>query len=94
MKKLSRQEFLTWLAWSSAGMQAAFMGLGSYRFVGKVEWGYQCPCHGSKFDSSGRVLRGPAPKPLPWFKMFQGPDGQLVADTKRPVRRGKFFKLS
>lgn len=60
--------------------------------VGKVEWGYQCPCHGSRFDSSGRVLRGPAPKPLPWFKIRQGPDGQLVVDTRRQVLRGTFFK--
>lgn len=24
----------------------------------------QCPCHGAKYDQSGRVLGGPAPKPL------------------------------
>ncbi len=61
--------------------------------VGRVEWGYQCPCHGSKFDSNGRVLAGPAPEPLPWFKIFQGPDKNLVVDSWRPVARGSFFQL-
>lgn len=26
---------------------------------------FQCPCHGGKFDVSGRVLGGPPPAPLP-----------------------------
>lgn len=25
---------------------------------------FQCPCHGSRYDSEGRVIRGPAPLPL------------------------------
>ena len=31
--------------------------------TGDVE-GWTCPCHGSKYDGSGRVTRGPAPKNL------------------------------
>lgn len=30
----------------------------------KVAEGWLCPCHGSLYDNSGRVLRGPAPKNL------------------------------
>jgi cytochrome b6-f complex iron-sulfur subunit len=25
---------------------------------------FECPCHGSKYDSSGKVTQGPAPSPL------------------------------
>jgi len=62
--------------------------------VGRVEWGYQCPCHGSKFDAAGRVLRGPAPKPLPWYKIFQGPDAYLIVDTRVEVPTETFFELT
>jgi ubiquinol-cytochrome c reductase iron-sulfur subunit len=30
----------------------------------KIAAGWLCPCHGSVYDNSGRVLKGPAPKNL------------------------------
>lgn len=58
-----------------------------------VDWGYLCPCHGSKFDTWGRVLDGPAVRPLPWFKLSLAPDGQLVVDTGQTVPPGTMFRV-
>jgi len=38
--------------------------------------GYFCPCHGSQYDSSGRIRRGPAPANLPI------PPYEFLTDTK------------
>jgi len=43
-----------------------------------------CPCHGSVFSRTGRLLRGPAPRHLDRFRMTLE-DGKLVVDTSETV---------
>jgi cytochrome b6-f complex iron-sulfur subunit len=53
--------------------------------VNVTEQGFLCPCHGSRFDATGQALSGPAPKPLPCFKVALAPDGQLEVDRHRRI---------
>ncbi len=54
---------------------------------------FNCPCHGSKFDSGGQVRGGPAPKGLVWVELGVSPEGQLTADKLSEVRPGTIFTV-
>lgn len=45
----------------------------------RTDEGWSCPCHGSMYDNSGRVVRGPAPKNLivPHYE-FTGDDSLII----------------
>ena len=43
--------------------------------------GFECPCHGSKYDLHGNVLNSPAKKPLSTFQIEVTPNGNLTLHT-------------
>ncbi len=55
--------------------------------------GFQCPCHGSKYDRDGRVIAGPAPRNLPWLEISESEDGSLVVDAAKEVKIGTTFTV-
>lgn len=61
--------------------------------VAVTESGFQCPCHGSKYNQDGKVIAGPAPRSLPWLDISRNVDGMLVVDAGKEIKKGTVFTV-
>ena len=56
--------------------------------------GFECPCHGSCYNSRGEVVSGPAPRHLSWFSVGKSADGKLFIDPGKTVAADEKFLSS
>jgi Rieske Fe-S protein len=73
-------------------MSAVCTHLGCLTRYEKEEKRIFCPCHGSRFSTSGEVLAGPAPRPLPRLQLTLE-QGTLVVDASKTVKPEAILKV-
>ncbi|RME19862.1 MAG: Rieske (2Fe-2S) protein [Deltaproteobacteria bacterium] len=59
--------------------------------VRRSDQGFYCPCHGARYDRSGKVVGGPAPSNLPRLGLEVDDEGLLwlsPADVSRQAEKG------
>ena len=60
--------------------------------VGETETGFECPCHGSRFNLKGAALQGPAVNHLEYLELSLTEENQVVLDSTITVPASQRLK--
>ena len=55
--------------------------------------GFDCPCHGARFDLQGRPISGPATRPLMWYRVSVDEQHNLVLHLDQTVEPGTMTRV-
>lgn len=53
-------------------------------FCNKSQW-FECPCHGSKYNTAGEYKLGPAPRGMDRFRIEVSSSGDVLVDTSEVI---------
>ena len=53
--------------------------------ISKTDTGFECPCHGSRFNLKGTALQGPAAKQLEYLELSLSEENLVVLDSSIKV---------
>jgi cytochrome b6-f complex iron-sulfur subunit len=57
--------------------------------ISETDTGFECPCHGSRFNLQGAALQGPAAKPLEYLELSLTEENLVVLDSSIKVPPNK-----
>ncbi len=52
-----------------------------------------CPCHGTKFSKTGRVIKGPTSKTLPRYSVSLNKNNEIIVDKSMLVNENQILKV-
>ena len=85
-----KQDQRVWIVREETGVYAIFAKcthLGCTPNYLSAENKFKCPCHGSRFRTSGVNFEGPAPRPLERARIVLADDGQILVDKSQHYQR-------